>query len=320
MKFFQSNNDILTKFSVRQCYHLIGVIEVTVYVDVLLTVNLYVNYLLLLCTSKIVRFKPKNLRILLSAAIGSAYGLIIFVPDLPKILSAVLKLTVSVVMIFICFGFVNFRRSVRYYLTFCAVNFSFAGIMYLLWTAVAPIGMYFCNGVAYFDIKLKTLAISTVVCFIIISIINFFISKKAPQSCMSKVIIFKNNQSVELTGLNDTGNSLRESFSSYPVFIAELSSVKKIAPQAVRDYFDGNTIPDKSVRFVVLNTVSGNGLSPAFKPDRVIIKSLSKNIAVKNVYIAVVNRSVGNGEYQIILNTSVLEEAENNAEALQHNP
>ena len=55
----------------------------TVYADVLVMVNLFVNYALLLCSSLILKNRISNLRLLAGAAIGSAYGLVIFLPEIP---------------------------------------------------------------------------------------------------------------------------------------------------------------------------------------------------------------------------------------------
>ncbi len=282
----------------------------TVYVDVLLIVNLYINYILLLCTSKIIPSKPEQVRILISSVIGSIYGLIIFLPDLPKIVELLSKIIVSVIMIIICFGFINTRQFIRGIMSFLAVSFTFAGLMYLIWTAVAPINMYLANGIAYFDIDLKVLVITTIACFIIICAINFFISRKAPKSSIYQLTVTNSGKSAELTGLCDTGNSLREAFSGYPVFISQYDAIKEILPQSVRNYFN-STEPkaDGSIRFVVYNTISGSGLLPTFRPDEVRIKSLSRNFTVNDVYIAVIDKNLGNGEYQIILNPSVFEEA-----------
>ena len=56
----------------------------TVYADVLIVVNLFVNYALLLCSSMIVKNRISNLRLLLGALIGSLYGLVIFLPEIPR--------------------------------------------------------------------------------------------------------------------------------------------------------------------------------------------------------------------------------------------
>lgn len=295
-------------------------IELTVYVDVLLAVNLYVNYILLLCTSKLVHQSLNRIRILLSAVMGSAYTLIIFIDKMPVIIGLLSKIIVCTAMVLCGFGFVNLRRFLRFLFAFCAVNFSFAGILYLLWTAVAPVGMYFNNGVAYFDINLKILAFSTVICFGIVSLINYFISRKAPPNCIYSVTVFNKGNKAELTALCDTGNSLRESFSSFPVLIGEYSALKNVVPQCVADYLNGNeNVSGSEMRLVIHNTVSSSGIMPSFRPDKIIIRSLSKNCTVKNVYIAVTDRNIGNGEYQIILNPAVLEECNKNEKIIIQN-
>ena len=63
-----------------------GRLSQVVYVDVLFTLNLFVNYLLLLSGACLLREKAKRWRLLLGAALGAVYSLIIFAPELPNLL------------------------------------------------------------------------------------------------------------------------------------------------------------------------------------------------------------------------------------------
>lgn len=54
-----------------------------VYVDVLLALNLFINYLLLLSGACLLREKVRRWRLLLGAALGAIYALVIFCPSFP---------------------------------------------------------------------------------------------------------------------------------------------------------------------------------------------------------------------------------------------
>ena len=80
-----------------------------VYVDVLFTLNLFVNYLLLLSGACLLREKAKRWRLLLGAALGAVYSLIIFAPELPNFLSILIKVIFCVTIVLAairCMGFV----------------------------------------------------------------------------------------------------------------------------------------------------------------------------------------------------------------------
>ena len=77
----------------------------TVYADVLVMVNLFVNYALLLCSSLILKNRISNLRLLAGAAIGSAYGLVIFLPEIPIYFELPMRIAVSAAIVLTSFGF-----------------------------------------------------------------------------------------------------------------------------------------------------------------------------------------------------------------------
>ncbi len=179
--------------------------------------------------------------------------------------------------------------------------------MLVLWVTVAPRGMIYNNGTVYFDINLTVLAVSTVVCFAVVSLISHFTARRAPASCVYKITVTANGKAVSGTALMDTGNSLRESFSTYPVIIAERASIDSIIPTAIAEYIDGG-VPSSGLRLITHRTVSGVGVMPAFKPDCVEIFSLKGTVKTGSVYIAVSDMSISSGEYDFILNPAILEE------------
>lgn len=190
--------------------------------------------------------------------------------------------------------------------------------MYILWTAVTPVGMVFNNGTAYFDIDLKILAISTVVCFAVLSIISKFTARKAPQNSIFIATLTNGCVSVSLTALADTGNSLHESFSGFPVAIAEYKSIEKILPQSIVNHINGNETGYENLRFIPHKTVSGTGLLPAFRPDRITIQTLTKKIETDKIYIAVTKENIAQGEFEMIINPSIFEEEKNHDNSIKN--
>ncbi len=292
----------------------------TVYADVLLIINLFVNYVLLLCASLIMKNSASRRRILLGAALGAFYGLVIFLPDMPNILDFVLRLTATCLIVFSTFGFKNLRYFLRCFFTFFAVSFAFGGIMLVLWVTVAPVGMVYNNGAVYFDIDLSVLAISTVVSFALVTLISYFTARRAPRESVAIIKIGYKGQTVSGAALIDTGNSLRESFSGFPVALGELTELKDIIPQSVSDFLEGKNItPSPDIRMVMHTTVSGTGVLPAFKPDYIEVKSVSHSVKTDRVYIAITKNNLAGGEYSFILNPDLLSEEKNYAQAVKKN-
>lgn len=280
-----------------------------VYADVLIVVNLFVNYMLLMCSSMIMKKHTSRLRILLGATIGAFYGLVIFLPELHHVVEILLRLIVTVLIVSGTFGFKNFPSFFRSFFTFLGVSFAFGGIMYVLWVTVTPIGMIYSNGAVYFDIDLSILAISTVVSFAVVSAVSHFTARRAPKDSVALVKIFYKGKTVSLTALIDTGNTLCESFSGYPVILGEFDSLEKIVPDTVREFLDGEDVSaSPEMRLVMHQTVSGTGILPVFRPDGIEVKSVSHSIKTNEVYIAVTKNNLSRGEYELILNPAIFDE------------
>ena len=287
----------------------------TVYADVLIVVNLFVNYALLLCSSMIMKRHVTSLRLFLGAAVGAFYGLVIFLPQLPDAVEILLRIIFSALIVFASFGYRNIRFFLRCFCTFFAVSFAFGGIMLVLWVTVAPIGMVYNNGAVYFDINLTVLAVSTVVSFAVVSLIANFTQRRAPKESVAVVTVTNKGRIATLKALVDTGNSLTESFSGFPVILGEIGSLDKVIPDAVREFVNGDDVSSSpEIRLVVHKTISGTGIMPVFRPDYIEVKTISKRIKTNEVYIGVTSKTLASGEYEMILNPTLFDEEKNYAE------
>ena len=112
----------------------------TIYVDVLLGLNLFINYFLLLAVSKFLSWEGKRGRLLLASLAGAFYALTILLPELPDLLSLLLKLLVSGVIIRIAWPFRGWLPFFKAVAVFYLINFAFAGFMLAIWYFIAPDG------------------------------------------------------------------------------------------------------------------------------------------------------------------------------------
>lgn len=281
----------------------------TVYADVLVVVNLFVNYALLLCSSLILKTGISNLRLLAGAAIGSVYGLVIFLPEIPLYLELLMRILIGAAIVLASFGYRNFRRFLRCFFTFLAVAFAFGGIMLVIWVTVAPVGMIYNNGTVYFDISLSVLAISTVACFAVVSLISKLIARRAPTNSVYTMNVTDGERMISGVALCDTGNSLVESFSGYPVIIGEYDTLIGILPKSVIDYYaDPSKCSDVSnLRLIVCKTVSDIGVLPSFRPKSVEVVSICGRVKTDEVYIAVTKNRLGAGEFDFIFNPKLFD-------------
>lgn len=267
----------------------------TIYIDVLIAVNLFINYFLLLAVSKFLSLSARRGRLLLGALLGAAYSLSILLPDINFLLSLGIKLAMSATIIISAYRYQGLKQFFRELAAFYIISFSFAGIMIALWYFIAPQGLIIKNSIVYFNISPLVLILLTLVCYFMIRLINRITGRQAPEEFICRIWIDYGDKSAACIAKVDTGNSLCEPFSNYPVAVVSGEYVADMIP------------PDDSgkIRFIPFQAVSGEGLLPAFKPDKLTIVCGKHQYEKKNVYIAVSKARLG--ETGALLNPDLLQ-------------
>lgn len=259
----------------------------TVYVDVLFVLNFFITYLLLLVTRALTKTCAKSYRLLTGAFIGGLYSLVIFVPSLNAFTTVLARLAASAIIIFAAFGFKRLAPFAKSVMCFYFSNLIFLGIILAIWLTLKPKGIVINNDTVYFDIPASVLLVLALVSYVIsiavIKLYNYTISKKELYS----LTIFKDDNKWHLFAFLDSGNKLTEPFSNYPVIIV-----------------DKNKLSYSAERIIPYNTVGGEGMLEAFRPDKVIVSNGKKSFECNNVYIAVGN--VESTEFSAILNPQML--------------
>lgn len=289
-----------------------------VYVDVLFAVNLVINYFVLLGVCKIMHHPGKRIRLLLGSALGALYAVLMFFPELSFLYSAVLKLILSITIVFASFKFSGIQAYFKLFLCFYIVSVAFGGMMFALWYFVAPPGLNLRNGVVYLNISPIVLILASVFCYIIISVFSRIFHRSAATKSCYRIVIRISGEETEAEGLLDTGNELVDTLSGLPVVIIEYRQVEKIIPNRLRDTFKSGVTEDYTgiegvwksrFHMVPYGSVAGNGgLLPAFRPDELIVSG--NGIHTDRVLVAVTNKRLSNdGRYTALLNPHLFLEA-----------
>lgn len=283
----------------------LGVINLNtvIYADILIIVNLIVNYLLLRASAAMTGYSFKAWRILVSATIGGIFSLIIFIENIPLLANILIKLLILSVMVITAFG----TRSAKAFLKCCAsfflVNFGFAGIMLAICTTLLPNAAIYKNGVVYFDISIFTLTVSAIICYFVLSIISRFTKSKAPQKSIYSIRIRYGENSVEGKALFDSGNTLCDCFSGKPVIITEREFISKLC--------DDDITSMKNFRLIPFSTIKDSGALPAFLADKTEINIDGKWHESSEIYIAVTEKKIVSGGYSALFGMPFLETVEN---------
>lgn len=281
-----------------------------IYIDILVIVNLFVNYFLLLATAKFFCIKWKTSRLILGEILGGIYSLYILAPELPWFISSVIKLFMSVTIIAATFGIKKPTQFFKILIYFYSVNFLFSGIMMAVWCWFKPNGMQVNNGVVYFNISPVILIISTIISYIIIEAINKIVNKRRlDHKIINLKIKFRTNQ-ISITAKIDTGNFLKEPFSGLPVIVARETSVKPLLPvntyEQIKDYSADKftDILNLKIRMIPFKTISEESVLPAFKPDCI---KINESEVQKEVYIALCEDKFMPQNAEALINPEILD-------------
>ncbi|MCL2088904.1 MAG: sigma-E processing peptidase SpoIIGA [Oscillospiraceae bacterium] len=284
--------------------------ENVIYIDVLLIINLFVNYFLLAACAKLIHIKLRRMRMLLGAFAGSVSSLLILLPPFNFFLQLVVKITLAMLIIYIAFGITTFFSYLRTVIVFFGINFVFAGVMFAIWFFL-PLGIYYNNGLVYFNISAITLIVSTVTAYLLISLASRFISSAPANGETYTVNIDFMGSKTSMTSFLDTGNRLTDIFSGLPVVICGFDRIKCLIPEEFHEfvYSPSAGVPESisshklysKIRLIPYDAIGNGGLIAAFKPDRFETVRENKTIA-HNVLIGINPNPIANGEYDAILN------------------
>ena len=277
-----------------------------IYADVLFVLNVYITYALLMLTSLFLGVIPKRLRLLSAGIIGGISSLIILIPNVDTVFLGLLRVVLCLVFSVTAFSYKGIRQLLRQSVTFLAVNFLFAGLMFAIWYFVTPSAVYYNSGIIYFDIDTLSLVLITAVCYFAIKFFGFITRLKAPKNSLYDVFLRIGDDEFQLKGFLDTGNSLKDPFTSADVIVVSRSALGEYFPtdKTLSEIIETSQL---KIRYLPCATIVGSKLLPAFKAHNVRIKGISADFTVDNVMIGVCDENIRNGEFQALLPESIFQ-------------
>ncbi len=277
-----------------------------IYADVLFVLNVYITYALLLLTALFLGIAPKRMRLFLAGVIGGSSSLFVLLPEINTAFLGALRVVLCLVFSAVAFRYNGIRQLLRQSVTFLAVNFLFAGLMFAVWYFVTPSAVYYNTGIVYFDIDTLSLILITAVCYFVIKAFGFFMKLRSPKNMLYDVFVSVGEDEYKLKGFLDTGNSLKDPFTSADVIVVSRTAVEKYFP---RDMTISDIIAHSplKIRYLPCATVAGNKLLPIFRADKVRIKGISADFTVDGVMVAVCDENIKNGEFQALLPESIFQ-------------
>ena len=190
----------------------------------LVALNIYVTYFLLVSTRFVIKRPTKGVFIAAASILGGFSSLTVLAENL-GVFQFPLKLLFGAAIVAIAFLPKKLGLFLKEYAAFLAVSFVFGGIMLFFEYVLHPKKMVFINGTLYFDVSVTFIAVMSLVCYGAVIAVDRIFKKRAAEKTLYKVKVVFRGKNVVFTALYDTGNTLTDGIEGKPVIIAEKKSV-----------------------------------------------------------------------------------------------
>lgn len=300
------------------------------YLDLILLLNFFIDYLLLWLTATFRKVGVKKWRLTVASAIGSSFILFLFLPPLQSLYTFVAKIILSLVIVWVAFGYGHFQKYIKSFFMFYFVSFitggGILGFHFLLESNHELLqGMIVTQSSGLGD-PLSWL-------FVILGFpLMYWFSKtrwqqieetKAKSDSLTQVFIHINGEVIQCAGLIDTGNQLYEPITRTPVMMIEASCLENKVPKPILNQLtkqndlsnfkldhvqvEGDWL--SRIRVVPYRGVrQGMELMIAIKPDYVELEQENRTYLSKKVLVGInVQPMSKDGIFQAIVHPAMLQ-------------
>lgn len=290
----------------------------TIYLDIIFFENLFMNYIILFATETILKSQFKIIRTFLSSLIGSVYAVLTYVTDMEIYSSILLKIILSMSMVYIAFNSKNLKSFFKQLIIFYLTSFTFGGVAFAFVYFVNLQNILFEKGVLITTYPIKIILVAGIIGFLIITTAFKNIKgklRKKDMFCNIKIII--NSKSVYVKAIIDTGNFLKEPITQTPVVVVQKDVLKGVIPsyilENIEDIINGKSVNlyeyISKIRIIPFTSLGKeNGVLLGIKADKILVEAEDKYIDINNVIIGIYDGILEkNKRYMALLGLELLE-------------
>lgn len=275
----------------------------TVYIDEVFVVNLIMDWLILWATGNMTQNCARRWRLLGAAAVGAFYSIAIFLPWGEWLAALPVKIGCSFFMVWIAFGFLNWRNYLKCVIYLYLISFVLGGASIAAMYLFGEQFIQTWNGISLvqIDFQLFWLAVAAGMVMIAILFLRQHLRRdlsSTPMILTAKIALAGHEVSVHL--LVDTGNSLTDPLSAQPVIVTEQACMLPLLPEDLCEVLRQNpaagadllllaaekTELSGRLRLIPYRAVGQQGLLLGFRPDSVVLQYGAEQRRHTNVIVA----------------------------------
>ncbi|MCL4463950.1 MAG: sigma-E processing peptidase SpoIIGA [Firmicutes bacterium] len=290
------------------------------YVEDLLALNFLMNTVLLYFTARLTGRRLKGGRLLAGGFFSALYSLIIFLPAADFAYTWLGKIGASILIIIFTFRPARLVEGLRLCGAFFLASFFLAGTVFALYFfGDAPAMVQ--GGVFYLTAPRPGLLFGGVLVSLLLlaGVWHFSERQRRSKSLRFRVTIKCGDKSVEVAGLVDTGNHLRDPLSGRPLSVASYGAVEVFLPtvlqQAYRRAADpvsalGELTGPEAVRYGVtpFRSLENAGVLVTFRPDKVVLEGTGVRQECDDLVFAISAKALSlDNEAEILLNPAIMD-------------
>ena len=266
-----------------------------IYIDVLIFVNIIVDYFLLMITAFFTGAPRKRVRTALAAFAGSLLSLVILIPEMHIVLSLLVKAAGAFIMAAIAYGVKNPRYLLRNSAYLFVASGLVAGGVIFAGEVLNNNAFVNKNLGIYIDVSPLTLIIVVLVIYIMLALFELLFKKHRRLDKTYRATLSLGGRRLEFDALIDSGNKLYDALSGRDAVVLKRSFSKKLLDQKQLDALEGfNTAGDSSAladigEFALLpfSSLGGSGLLLGFGADMCSVDGENgKAIKIERPFVA----------------------------------
>lgn len=258
-----------------------------VYVDLVFLLNLYLDFLLLVTTSLVLKRNAPLKKIIIAALLGSLSILFLFW-NIGSFLLFLFKIGIAILMMLVAFGYKDLKFFLNNLGYFYMISVILGGFLYYLNLefSYTHIGLVFIN---------KGLNVNAIVLGLISPIILYIYYRQAKKMkttfnlTYEVLVTLKNGEKYKLHGFLDTGNKLIDPITNKPIILLERGTIKE---------------ENVNIYYVPFQSLNNNNLLKCFKPEYVEINKKK----YKNYLLGISDKKFHMDGVECILNNKLMED------------